>query len=176
MRTITIMSGLPGSGKTTWLAAYPHASDIVLHRDELRESLRAELGLAHTNQVPSSVEYQRWTELINRTLDENPNTNVYLDQTTLTQGSLNKLLKGILPHIARNDTVVIHRILTSAKICYERNAKRTGDARVPDEVMKSMVRSYERYPINKADTAKQFPDLFFAFAYDSDMEVENASH
>lgn len=44
MRHIFIMSGLPASGKSTYVNANARPEDTVLHRDDLRQQLRQETG------------------------------------------------------------------------------------------------------------------------------------
>lgn len=64
---------------------------------------------------------------------------LWIDQTTLSNGSAHKLLKGL------NSTfnmIIFEQVCTPLAVCLERNAKRTGFECVPEETMLSMAKSY----------------------------------
>lgn len=166
MRHIYVMSGLPGSGKSHWVNAHAFESDLVLRRDDRREVLRQKLNLPHTMDVPARTEYDEWMAYCNKMLAENPETDAYIDQTTLTTGSLSKLLNGLKPSLTRNDLIVLVHIHTNIGECLRRNAEREGDARVPEDVIRSMETSRRRAPISQVYAEREFPDLHFATTHE----------
>lgn len=171
MRNIYILSGLPGSGKSTYISQHAACGDLAIHRDDQRELLRQQLGLAHAMDCPPVLEYERWIEHLRDCLYKCPNVDAYIDQTTLTQGALNKLLTGIAPVVSGNDFITIICIHTNINQCLERNAKRECDARVPDDVIHSMARSMRRDPISTEKTRKSYPWMQIQVIHDTSMEV-----
>lgn len=170
MRNIYIMSGLPGSGKTTWIDKYAPRDAMVLHRDTHRRYLADGLGLANYMAVPSAYEYQHWSEYLIKHLTECPSMDFYIDQTTLTQGSLNKLLTAIAPAISGNDFITIMCIHTNTKVCRMRNAARQGEAVVPDDVILSMERSMRKDPITLEVTQAAYPWMHIDIRHETSME------
>lgn len=161
MRKIRIMSGLPGSGKSTYIDQHAKLDALVLRRDDRRELLRKELGLTHSNQCPKALEYQRWVEYLQQSLSQKPNTDVYIDQTTLSMGALKKLLSAIAPVIGSNDRIIIIRLHTNLPECLRRNAMRKGDAKVPKRIIRSMAETMRRDPITIDGIREAFPSMRF---------------
>lgn len=173
MHNIHIMSGLPGSGKSTWVdqRVNPTNNSIVLRRDDCREALRKALGLAHGVDCPKALEYEQWKEYMLRCIDDAPEgCDIYIDQTTLTMGSLRKLLTAIAPVVSGQDNIIIECIHTNFNECLRRNAKRTGDARVPEKVMHSMAASIRRDPIDEKTIRQDYPWMYICINHDTTME------
>ena len=143
---ITVLSGLPASGKTTYTNCYG-PDTIVVHRDEWRAAERDRMGSSEYYPFGDAKrEYTHWMDYLVSVIRANPGKNFCIDQTTLSNGAALKLLKGLYsraPEIFdKNLYVRIIALHTPTHVCMERNAKRTGHARVPDEVMRSMADSF----------------------------------
>lgn len=170
MRTIYIMSGIPGSGKSTWMHKNAQVGDLMVSRDNFRASLRNELGKPNDYfPLPANQEWARWTMHLKECIERHPQ-DIYIDQTTLTQGALNKLLDAIQSSLRTYDNIVVVSVRTSLKTCLERNALREGHERVPDDVIRSMHDSMFKHGIDTNITREKYPNNNFDVTYVTDME------
>lgn len=144
--TLTIMSGLPGSGKTTYCSNNIDKSIIVIHRDEWRDSERERMGVdSYYPYGDAKKEYAYWADHIASVMRANPGRDFCIDQTTLTEGAVIKLLTnlaGRVPEIFPDLVIRVAVMTTPDFVCIARNEGREGDKRVPDEVMRSMADSF----------------------------------
>lgn len=150
MRTINIMSGIPGCGKTTYIEKNAEWCDVALHRDEFRAKLRESMNTTEYFPVPAAKEWELWIETITTALTGKQN--VWIDQTTIGTGALAKLLKA-LP-LTEDDTIIIHVFNPSFQTALARNALRSGLERVPEDVMLSMHRNFTKNLITKSSARR----------------------
>lgn len=138
MHKLGIMCGVPGSGKSTWLKDKKDV--LVISRDAIRFQLVKE------NEEYFSKEKQVFKTFI-KTIQDAINSNttphaIYVDATHITKKSRDKLLNALDLSNVEQITVYVKHPLESEAI--RRNAKRTGRARVPEEVIRQMYRNFER--------------------------------
>lgn len=108
MRNIYIMSGIPGSGKTHYTLNYAGCDDVILHRDDFRAELREREGKPNVYfPVSARREWKMWIERIGEALSQNPNVDVWIDSTTLTNKALIKLLESIRPFLTNSDWITV---------------------------------------------------------------------
>lgn len=162
-RTIYIMSGLPASGKSHWIQQNAKWGDTVCSRDDFRDLLRTQYNTDKYFPVSSKKEYQLWAEHLCRCLAATMEGEIYIDQTTLTQGALNKLLDAIYKELSPLDTICIVNIVASTDACIKRNAAREGHAKVPESVIYSMSTSRINNRITQEQTECKYPYLTFDY-------------
>lgn len=154
------MSGVAGCGKSTWVREHAAWGEYVLSRDEFRENLRRELNRPD-EYFPCSEgeEWKRWTDHILNCMKAGPATDVWIDQTTLTQKALDKLLLALSTGITDNDLIQVVVMSVPIERIKEQNAQREGFARVPDQVIESMFQSVGCNPIREDETRHKFPEM-----------------
>ena len=146
MNTLYIVVGVPGCGKSTWCNAKIAANPNWLHisRDEVRFSMIKE------EDDYFSKEKQVFNEYVRQIAEGLEYTNVIADATHLNEPSRLKLIRSIeklRPDLEYSIFIVYFDV--SREVCKARNNKRTGRARVPEEVIDKMYNSMtfpECYP------------------------------
>jgi predicted kinase len=139
-KKVWILSGIPGSGKTTWakkqIAKY---GGIHCSRDEIRFSLLkdGEDYFAHEDEV-----IRLWTEKANQAILSPDVGDVYIDATHLTEKTRAKVIDSLPTANYEIITVFFHIPL---EVCLERNEQRTGRAYVPPQVIRNMHKSYSDF-------------------------------
>lgn len=137
-RYLLLLSGLPGSGKSTYCQNFLHAhepgSAIWHSRDEIRfQKLKDEDDyFSYEDEV-----YDLWIRAIQSSLSNNPQFKYVLaDATHLSERSRNKTLSHLnIPEDVEVINIVFNVPLA---VCMQRNSQRIGRARVPDKVIKRM--------------------------------------
>ena len=139
MHKLGIMCGVPGSGKSTWLKNNKEDA-LVISRDAIRFQLVKE------NEEYFSKEKQVFKTFI-KTIQDAINSNItpyeiFVDATHITKISRDKLLNSLdLSNVEKVIVYVRHPLESEA---IRRNAKRTGRARVPENVIHQMYKNFER--------------------------------
>lgn len=132
MATLTLVCGLPGSGKSTFLSQFRYDENCkVVSRDEIRFALleEGEAYFSHEEEVCLNM----WKQ-INTALTTNKN--VYVDQTSLDPNSRSYLLKHITSHYDKCNIIWFN---IPREVCLERNENRFGTkAYVPRGVIRRM--------------------------------------
>lgn len=141
-KSLYIMVGIPGSGKSTWLknnVINPKAA--IVSRDVIRYALLKEEDNYFDKE---SLVYNRFIMTIHAALSDSNIDTVYADATHLTIRSRAKILNALKGSIARNNVDVFAVYFDiSFKTCMERNALREGRACVPSAVMRRMNEQFE---------------------------------
>ena len=135
MSKLTIMMGIPGSGKSTWARANKKENDVIVSRDEIRFGLlkEGEEYFAHENQVIS-------TFLTDIRIALSEGHNVFADATHLTKKVRARVIEYVKGFADEIECVWIDAPL---EIAFKQNDKRQGLAWVKHGIIRRMAFSIE---------------------------------
>ena len=137
MKNLYMMCGIPGSGKSTYVATnFPDAT--IVSRDAIRFALLKEGDdyFAYEDMV-LSIFYSE----IQNAIDSDGEQDIIIDATHLTPKARTTCLQN-LKNLDKVNLVALS-IEVPLAIALYRNDKRTGRARVPDTVIRKMYKSYK---------------------------------
>lgn len=132
-----VMCGIPGSGKSTWVIKHMvPATDITISRDNIRFMLLqdGEEYFAHESKVKNIF----FSAIRSNTFISKDFDNVFVDATHLTPKSRRQTMN----HIAHDTHKIAVYFDVPIEVALERNARREGRARVPEDAIKNMYNSF----------------------------------
>ena len=138
-KTLWLMCGVPGVGKS-WFAknTLMRPGWVYISRDEIRFSIvkNEEEYFSHEKEV-----YANFVEKVAIAFHWSGD-NIIVDATHLNWGSRRKFLKALKKYVPLEEVDVIPVVVTAnTKTIFERNQSREGRARVPEDVIKRMLKS-----------------------------------
>lgn len=134
---VFVMCGPAGSGKSTWLIKQMKPkTDVCISRDNIRFILlqEGEDYFAHENEVK-----EIFFNVIADDTSSSKWENIYIDATHLNPKARNQTLWNISKYCS----VIAVSFEVPAEVAIERNKKRSGLARVPDNVIWNMKSRYK---------------------------------
>mgnify|MGYP003494073072 CR=1 FL=1 len=139
--TLKIMCGVPGSGKDYYIQHHIKRDECEVSRDKIRFSIIKDNDkyFAKEDEV-----FKAFCDEISA--DSMVYSAVYANATHLADKNRWKLLNNI--NLNGFNKIVFICIETPLQRTLQQNAKRTGRAFVPEEVVKKMAKSYHRPNLN----------------------------
>lgn len=140
MAILNVMSGVPGSGKSTYIMRHKGPADAVISRDVVRKAVANKYNSDDPYFLHEAEVYREFV----RQIDEAGLSydTVWADATHLNYKSLNKLFCNI--NTREFSEIHIICIETPLEKCLAQNALRSGTAKVPEDSIKQMYTSYRR--------------------------------
>lgn len=146
MRTIFVMIGIPGSGKSTYANELLERNGwplVRINRDDLRNmfSLSQRRNYCQQGSTLEKFIFDTKFKLLKNCIDNG--MNVILDDTHVTSDNVKKIHKFARE---RGDILVIEiHMNTPVEECIERDSKREGFARVGEEVIRNFAKKHNAY-------------------------------
>ena len=138
-KRVWLMSGLPGSGKSTWAKhQIAEKGGVWCSRDAVRFSMvrEDEPYFERENEV-----FNAWISQICEALSNPIAEDIYVDATHLNDRSREKTLSRLPKENINKITNVV--FLVPIEICLERNALRSGREVVPEDVIRNMKKTFK---------------------------------
>lgn len=137
---LIITRGIPGSGKSTWARKYQeaHPGTKRVNRDDLRSMV--------DNSVWSKVNEGHITTLQRMMIQHllSAGCTVIVDDTNLDKGTTNALERVAIGVFADVEIEYKDFFHVPMEVCMARNAERTGNARVPEIVIRDMFKKQQK--------------------------------
>ena len=139
---LVMFVGIPASGKSTRSAQYREKGYLILSSDEIREGLIKGADLERLPEKEKTQLHCRVFEIIRKEAGAalKRGQSVVVDATNLSRKRRMSFLAQFKRFSCTKKCVLF---ITSAKICMERNRKRTGNACVPEDGMLRMLCNFE---------------------------------
>jgi predicted kinase len=137
MRTLFVLSAIPGSGKSTWSKKYQkeHDNTYIVSSDEIRYEF---FGKVNDFRNESLV-WDTFLERINHYAETMENVTVIADATNL-QNKYRRMYAELTPKFERH---VLVRFEIPYNICLLQNQMREKERIVPDDAMKRLAAEME---------------------------------
>ena len=137
-KRVWLVSGIPGSGKSTWIQQQiAEKGGVWCSRDNIRFSLLSgdEGYFDHEQEVLC-----KWYDMINDAMSNPEVEDIYIDATNLTD----RTRRNVINQIYSDDFALCHVVFdVPLPVCLERNNKRSGRAKVPESAIHQMYSSFK---------------------------------
>ena len=152
-KTIYLLTGAPGSGKSTFARINCCDNDVVVSRDKIRFSLidNEKDYFKYENEV-----FDLFINEINLLLNSICVNNIWVDATHLTEKSRNKVLDKI--ELDKAD-IIVYNFLDGVEDCLQHNEQRNGLAKVPNSAIRRMSAQYEPATHNEKHIYKEIRNI-----------------
>ena len=140
MKTLIMLAGVPGSGKSTFAKEYAktHPNTFVVDTDEVRKKV---MGSYHLFPKDRRILYDEMIREGNAFLASQKGDCTLIEDSTFTD---NFRRKYYMERLLGYDRSVLYMMkFHDYSICYQRNKQRIKDKWVPDEVITNFIKTYE---------------------------------
>lgn len=140
MKKIYIASGIPGSGKSTWIQKRVQSlGGLYISRDVIRFSLLNDEDDYFAKEI---LVFQQFINLIQAGIDTPEVEDIYIDATHLNEKSRRKVLDRL--NLTKVDEIIVLFFDVKLSVALNRNAQRKGRAYVPETAIQNMYYSLEK--------------------------------
>lgn len=138
MRTMMLLSAIPGSGKSTWAKKYQkdHPNTFIVSSDEIRVKLWGKVNDFHDE----ATVWKTYLDQINDYANQFEDVTVIADATNL-QNKYRKMYCEETPHFDKHVLVMFD---IPYEICLIQNQMRSSDRIVPRSGMDKLMAEYEK--------------------------------
>lgn len=155
-KRVFLMSAPSGCGKSTWIKErIANYGGVHISRDAVRFSMVSEDEdyFAREDEV-----FKEWIRQCQEAIDDDIHKNIYIDATHINDRSRAKTIHNL--NIDYDKVMLICvRFDVPIDICKARNSRREGRARVPEDVIDSMYKSFS-YPSYRFDWTPRFDEVW----------------
>lgn len=136
MKTLILLSAIPGSGKSTWSKRFiaKHPNTVIVSSDELRLELFGRVNnFDHEKEI--------WITFVKRLNEASNIDNVYAIADATNLRNIHRAFYAESTPGFDQHVLVIFKI--DPEISKKQNKMRTGDRVVPDYAMERLIKEYE---------------------------------
>lgn len=150
-KRLFLMSGIPGSGKSTWIKNKIETDGgIWISRDAVRFEM---IGEEDEYFSKEDEVFNKFVSLIQEQINNPIAEDIYIDATHLNEKGRNKVLTRL--NLTNADEVNCVFFNIPLNVAFERNAQRSGRAFVPKSVIRRMF--YSQVP---PQASEQFNNIY----------------
>lgn len=160
MKTLTLLVGLPGSGKSTWRKANVAKGTVVISSDDLLDIIAIDHGITYNEAFKSSIEQVSGLTILMFQAAVDVGVDIFVDRTNLTPKSRGQWVRaGQAAGYTINAIVFARPMSREAHDEWNRRLVRPGKV-VPDNVLREMFLTFKEPTVVEGFTTITHIDTF----------------